>query len=206
MKTNQKKAPRKVPRTAWKLPPCCLGCRAEDSFELHPVRAIQEIRDEEIHYETEKHVCKECGAALMSPAQTTRSVKNAVAAYQRKYGLLTGEDVAAARKKAAMSSAEFADAAGCGHATIKRVEAGITILSAGNNKLIRDLIAELNGEDEEMEVVFSETYTPEWNGFVERVPETCGLIAKSFSKLLLNGHEYDSDTFVPDSQPLSFAC
>lgn len=206
MKTNQTKVPRRFPRNAWKLPPCCLSCKTEDSFELRNVATVQEIRDEEIHYETEKHVCKECGAALMSPAQVTRSVKNAVAAYQRKHGLLTGEEVAAARKKATMTSAEFADAAGCGHATIKRVEAGITILSAGNNKLIRDLIEELNGEDEEMELVFSETYTPEWNGFVERLPETCDLIAKSFSKLLLNGHEYNSDTYVPDSQPLSFAC
>jgi transcriptional regulator with XRE-family HTH domain len=193
MKTNPKKAPRKVPRNAWKLPPCCLGCEAEDSFELSPVATVQDIRGEEIHYETEKYVCQECWAALMSPAQTTRSVKNAVAAYQRKHGYLTGKAVATARKKAGMSSKDFAEAAGCGLATIKRVEAGITVLSPGNEKLIRDLIAGLSADDEAMVVVLSEHYMINWDNYLQDVPETCNRIAKSFNGLLVNGHEYDPD-------------
>jgi DNA-binding transcriptional regulator YiaG len=163
MKTNPKKAPRKVPRNAWKLPPCCLGCEAEDSFELSPVATVQDIRGEEIHYETEKYVCQECWAALMSPAQTTRSVKNAVAAYQRKHGYLTGKAVATARKKAGMSSKDFAEAAG------------------------------LSADDEAMVVVLSEHYMINWDNYLQDVPETCNRIAKSFNGLLVNGHEYDPD-------------
>lgn len=196
----RKRPPQRFPRNAWKLPPCCLGCEAEDSFKLGPVTTVQDIRGEEIHYETEKYVCQECGAALMSPAQTTRSVKNAVAAYQRKHGYLTGEAVATARKKAGMSSKDFAEAAGCGLATIKRVEAGITVLSPGNEKLIRDLIAGLSAGDENMVVVLSETYVMDWDNYLQDVPETCNRIAKSVSSLLVNGHEY-APNFTNSSLP-----
>jgi hypothetical protein len=86
MKTNPKKAPRKVPRNAWKLPPCCLSCKAEDSYELQTASATQEIRGEEVRYSAQKYICTECEATLMSPEQTTQGVKNAVAAYQLKHG------------------------------------------------------------------------------------------------------------------------
>lgn len=186
---NPKKAPRKIPRSEWKLPPLCLVCRAKDSYKLLSIPAMQEIRGEEVHYQTDKYVCNACEAALMSPAQATRSVKNAVVAYQQERGLLTGQEVASARNAAKMSAQEFADEAGCGIATVKRVEAGVTVLSSGSERLIRELISKLNPDEEEMEIVFSKSYIITCDNYAESLHSTCNLAAKSIPKILVNGRE-----------------
>ncbi|MGD9419407.1 MAG: type II TA system antitoxin MqsA family protein [Verrucomicrobiota bacterium JB025] len=139
---SQKKPPRKVPRTGWKLPPCCLSCEAENSFEERTVPCVQEIRGEDVHYKGPKWVCKECGAAFMSPAQATQGVKLAVKAYQVNHGLMTAAEISEGRKRMGLSSQDLADETDLGVATIKRLEAGTTVQRKTTNKILLRTLAE----------------------------------------------------------------
>ena len=192
MKTNQIKEPRKVPRTGWKLPSHCLGCDTADSFDLQLVRSSQLIRGEETSYQTKKYVCTSCGAAVISPAQITQGVKDAIVAYQRKHDRLIGSTIADARKSAGLTSAEFAREAGCGQATIKRVEAGLTILSPSIEASVRKLIDSLGPSEVQFVTVLSESFVTDWHSFVEVVPAVCVHLAASCSSIVINGQKTDS--------------
>ena len=88
------------------------------------VESTHLIRGEEISAKGPKYVCSECGCALMSPAQATDGVKNAIAAYQHEHGMLTGEEAASQRRALKLSSEQLARRAKVSIATIKRLEAG----------------------------------------------------------------------------------
>lgn len=139
---SQKKPPRRVPRTGWKLPPRCLTCEAENRFEERSVPCIQEIRGEEVHYQGPKWVCAECGAAFMSPEQATQGVKIAVETYQRKHSLLTAEQIREGRKSKNLSTKELAKGTKLGVATIKRLEAGTTVQQPSTNRLLQVFLSD----------------------------------------------------------------
>lgn len=139
---SQKKPPRRVPRTGWKLPPHCLTCEAENRFEERSVPCIQEIRGEEVHYQGGKWVCAECDAAFLSPEQATQGVKIAVETYQREHGLLTAEQIRDGRKSKKLSTKELAKGTKLGVATIKRLEAGTTVQQPSTNRLLHVFLSE----------------------------------------------------------------
>jgi putative zinc finger/helix-turn-helix YgiT family protein len=103
------------------------------------VPATQLIRGEEVRYNAPKFVCSACEAAFMSPAQATEGVRLAVAAYQRKHGLLTADEIRQGRRHLDIDTAELAVRAHIGEATVKRLEAGTTVQQASTNRLLVDV-------------------------------------------------------------------
>jgi len=116
------------------------------------VSGLQLIHGTEIRCDVPKYVCGNCEAAFMSPEQATRGVKLAVAEYQQAHGLLTAEKLKAYRKQRGLRTAELAQRSKLGEATIKRLEAGLTVQTPGTNRLLMDIFCPPDKADKEMMV------------------------------------------------------
>ena len=141
MKTTElQKPPRRANRGLWTAPSSCPGCGKKGTLCEKAVPSVQVVREEEVRCDVIKWVCGDCGAQFMSPEQATNAVKRAVEAYQTKHGLLTANEIREGRKNAGLSAGELADKAEIGEATIKRLEAGVTVQQASTNKLLKEAL------------------------------------------------------------------
>ena len=159
MKTTElQKPPRRASRGLWAVPTTCPGCDKEGTLTEKNVKTVQVIREEEVRCAVVNWVCGDCGAQFMSPEQATNAVKRAVETYQKKHGLLTADEIRKGRKNAGLSAWALADKAKIGEATIKRLEAGVTVQQASTNKLLKSALeTPQEVPDFTMEFVISES-------------------------------------------------
>lgn len=93
------------------------------------------LRGENITFQAESFVCKECGLEVATIEQTA-TIQNAIAdAYRKKTGLLTGAEIRAGRERLNLSQKDLAKRAGVGIASIKRWENGIIQTKSMNSAL-----------------------------------------------------------------------
>lgn len=156
MKTTElPKPPRRANRGIWTVPSSCPGCDKEGSLTEKAVETEQLIREEDIRCDVLQWVCSDCGAQFMSPEQATNGVKRAVEAYQKKHRLLTAGEIREGRKAAGLSAVELAEKAEIGEATIKRLEAGVTVQQASTNKLLKAALeTRKEAADYKIDIVF----------------------------------------------------
>ena len=85
---------------------------------------------------TEAMVCPKCGFQVLTDAQSAAYTIAIADAYRTTHGLLTTEDLKAARGRLRMSQRDFAKFLRVGEASVKRWEAGL-FQDEANDQLIR---------------------------------------------------------------------
>lgn len=148
MKTDHKL--QKRPRHKQAVPAACLSCQSKEGYQAVTATDTVEFRKEFFDVSYERMACPACGATLLTNEQLKARIKKTVAAYQKKHGLLTAEELIRQRTglgypkrltflKAAPELAE---------ATIKRLEAGQRVQDKSTDLAIRAVLDRL--EDKQM--------------------------------------------------------
>lgn len=103
------------------------------------------VNGEEIAVPSAVHLaCGNCGEVILRFEDSRRLGMDAIAICRRKYGLLSGEEIRALRKRFAMTQAELAHLLRLGSNTISRWESGRNVQTAAMDVLLR-LIRDLPG-------------------------------------------------------------
>jgi len=104
-------------------------------MELKTINKATVFRGENIEYNIEVFVCKQC-ALEVGTIEQAAAVQNTIAdAYRNKIGLLTGNEIKKNRLKFGWSQKKLAKKAGVGIASIKRWENGIIQTKSMNSAL-----------------------------------------------------------------------
>lgn len=89
------------------------------------INRVTNFRGVDVKYETEAHICPECGleaATVEQAGVTQRAISDA---YRKKMKLLTGEEIRLQRKQKGLTQQTLADLINVGVASIKRWETGL---------------------------------------------------------------------------------
>ncbi|MGB0742906.1 MAG: hypothetical protein ACPGSB_00135 [Opitutales bacterium] len=148
MKASQNKkhtALKKRPRVKQVLPSQCLVCNNPEGYTAKETTQDIEFRGELFTVTYTHLACEECGNAILSDEQMTDRIKKVVAAYQKRHGLLTAEELIRQRKALGYNSQRsFLRAAPeLPAATLKRIEAGMHAQDASTDALFDKVLADL---------------------------------------------------------------
>jgi putative zinc finger/helix-turn-helix YgiT family protein len=112
----------------------CINC--DERLARGPVTLSGEYRGEDFSIEMEGVKCLACDYSTIEGRQTAEFSRRLADAYRSRHGLLTSNEVRAARMRVRMSQGEFADYLRVGIASVKRWEAG-QVQDAAMDELIR---------------------------------------------------------------------
>ncbi|HKK17886.1 MAG TPA: hypothetical protein VJ952_04315 [Opitutales bacterium] len=163
MKASQNKrhtALKKRPRVKQVLPSQCLVCNNPEGYTAKETTQDIEFRGEPFRVTYTHLVCQECGNAILSDEQLTDRIKKVVAAYQRRHGLLTGEELIRQRKSLGYNSqrALLRAAPELSEATLKRIEAGMHAQDASTDALFDKVLKNL--EKQQIMKLLNEPLSP----------------------------------------------
>jgi putative zinc finger/helix-turn-helix YgiT family protein len=102
----------------------CVDC-GKGRMVMKRVRVPHEIRGVRFEVEDEARVCSHCGFITIPLARADRHGRLVDETYRRLAGILTAEQIRAARKRLRMNQREFAGYLGVGEASVKRWETGV---------------------------------------------------------------------------------
>lgn len=133
------------PRVKQVLPSQCLVCENAQGYTATETTQDIEFRGELFPVTYTHLVCQECGNAIVSDEQMTARIKKVVAAYQKRHGLLTAEELIRQRKSLGYNSQRsFLRAAPeLSEATLKRIEAGMHAQDASTDALFDKVLTDL---------------------------------------------------------------
>jgi len=106
-----------------------------------------EFRGENVAYQIESLVCRECGMKRATVEQTAEAHIAIADAYRSRVGLLTGEEMKHYRQQLGLSQQQLADLAQCSKMSINRWENGV-IQKAASDKALRDILCPQGSQDE----------------------------------------------------------
>jgi hypothetical protein len=147
-KIEFEKRPRAARVAPYLAPTKCLSCEDEAGYRTVAVTKEVELKGESIPVTYECQECQKCGHSLLSVAQMEQRVRNTVAAYQAKHGLLSAKEIASRRKALGYATQQaLSDAApAIAIATLKRVEAGQHVQDPGTDSILRMALEKLDQE------------------------------------------------------------
>ena len=131
----------------WHLPSECVACGAEDSYVKARTTTEKVCHGEAFRVEHAHWKCSQCSVGILGPQEAEEAARATVAAYQRANGLLTAADLQNARKVAGWSQSDLAERTSLGIATIKRLEAGMTVQTGANDELLRRVLGIANSAE-----------------------------------------------------------
>ena len=136
MKTDPKK------RIANPSPPTdeCVACGAEGAYVHATTETRKDFRRETFTVKHHHWKCAQCGVAVLGDAEMDEVMRATVSAYQVAHGLLTADEVRAARKRLKWSQQWLTERCGLGAATIKRLELGTAVQTEANDVCLRDAL------------------------------------------------------------------
>lgn len=143
---NKKRtALRKRPRVKQVLPSQCLACESAQGYTATETTQDIEFRGELFTVTYTHLACEECGNAILSDEQMAERIKKAVAAYQKRHGLLTAEELIRQRKSLGYNTQRslLRAAPELSEATLKRIEAGMHAQDASTDALFEKVLADL---------------------------------------------------------------
>ncbi len=119
-------------------PSSCYQCGAEgaDLWKAYVGDIAQEYRGEFFQIPGTSYHCTHCGYQYVPKEQVLLLVRQTVAQYREKYGLLSSEAIMDYRHQLGMNQSQFAEHIGVGVASIKRWEKGY-VQDRSNDRLIR---------------------------------------------------------------------
>lgn len=112
---------------SWSLPEECVACGARGAYERGRIRTEKVFRGEAFSVEHGHWRCGKCGVGILGPEEADEAMHAAVAAFQQSHGLLTAAKLKNARAVECLSQADLAERTSLGIATIKHLEAGMTV-------------------------------------------------------------------------------
>lgn len=128
------------------LPVRCPDCDQDTAWRAVSRSMPQEFRGGTLDVQSGCHECPKCGFRLLTDQDRNALRLATFRAYQEASDLLTAEEIVAARERMGWSQAELARKSGLGIASIKRWETGRLIQTAGNDRMLRTVLAPaLNG-------------------------------------------------------------
>ncbi len=113
----------------------CIEC-GEGQMIRKRMQVRHEIRGLKFEVEDTVHVCGRCGFMTIPWDRADEHGRLVDREYRRQAGILTAEEIVAARKRMGMSQREFAEYLGVGEASVKRWEKGV-LLDKSSSDLIR---------------------------------------------------------------------
>jgi len=148
MKTDFKL--QKRPRNKQALPASCLSCGSAEGYCVHTATDPVGFRGERFVISYDCMRCPECDATMLTNEQLKARIQKTVAAYQKKHGLLTAEELIWHRNALGYSKrlAFLKAAPELAEATIKRLEAGQRVQDKSTDLAIRAVLEQL--EDKQM--------------------------------------------------------
>ncbi|MEJ5368925.1 MAG: type II TA system antitoxin MqsA family protein [Bryobacteraceae bacterium] len=102
----------------------CLDC-GKGKMERRRAKVPHEIRGVRFEVEDTVSVCSHCGSISIPLAHADEHGRLVDEAYRRLAGILTAEEIKAARQRLRMSQRQFAEYLGVGEASVKRWETGV---------------------------------------------------------------------------------
>ncbi len=102
----------------------CIDC-GKGKVEKRRVKVPHEIRGVRLEVEDTVNVCSHCGSISIPLAHADEHGRLVDEAYRRLAGILTVEEIKAARHRLRMSQRQFAEYLGVGEASVKRWETGV---------------------------------------------------------------------------------
>jgi putative zinc finger/helix-turn-helix YgiT family protein len=121
----------------------CLSCGS--MMQEHRGRLCYPVNGEEIAVLDVSHLsCAKCGEVVLRRDESRHLREHAVAAYRRKYRLLSADEIRSLRERLGLTQAQLAGLLRLGGNTISRWEAGRNVQTAAMDVLLR-LIRDLPG-------------------------------------------------------------
>lgn len=102
----------------------CFDCES-GRLSRKAAKVPHEVRGLKFEVEDSVWVCNQCGAISIPPDRLKEHGRLVDEAYRRLAGILTVEEIKAARHRLRMSQRQFAEYLGVGEASVKRWETGV---------------------------------------------------------------------------------
>jgi hypothetical protein len=145
MKADSRPQLKKRPRAGFVSPGTCLGCGQKAGYQVVRVTRATEFRGESLPILYECSVCAHCGDEVLTPFQMEARLRETVAAFQRRKGLMTASEVSERRRRLGFGSQQELAAAhpAIAIATLKRIEAGQHAQDPSTDFILRRAFDEL---------------------------------------------------------------
>lgn len=125
----------------------CVACGAEGSYDRALTQTQKVFRRRSYTVQHHHWKCRECGVAVLGDAEMEESLRAVVAAYQHARGLLTAEQIRAARGRRNWSPRRLAARAGLCIAITGRLEAGGIVQTRADDNRLREALGKALDED-----------------------------------------------------------
>ena len=155
MKANKTRF-KQLPDGPQVLPSICLECGNPAGYTSKNVCKEIEFRNETFEVNYTHLACAHCGEAILSDAQMVTRKKKVVAAYQRRHGLLTAQELLSLRQVLGFNTQRklLKAAPKLPEATLKRIESGLHVQDPSTDALFRQEFEKL--EDQMMLNILNE--------------------------------------------------
>ena len=117
----------------------CEHCLEERSFEYDSEQRRAIIKNEEVEYTAKIAKCEKCGTEVYVPGIDDENVKRGLAAYCKKHGLITQDEIEELLKKYYINDRNLAKVLNLGEITVTRYRKGYLPTKAYSDILLQVL-------------------------------------------------------------------